>query len=501
MKRRINVGRFLFVCGLVWQLTSWANDGKRPNIIYILADDLGVEEIGDYGQKQIRTPSIDRLAHEGIRLTQYYAGCAVCAPSRCTFLTGLHTGHAFIRDNCEMPNQQVNGQVRFGGQMPLPAETRTLPALLKQAGYATGCIGKWGLGSMDSSGSPLRQGFDFFYGYNCQRHAHNYYPQYLYRNDAVEPLDNPAIMVGEKLAPTCDPLDPASYAAYRGKIYAPDLMENEALAFIRQKKDKPFFLFFSTTLPHLGLQAPADMVEACRSRFPDEKPYLGGKGYVPCRYPLATYAAMVEHLDRSVGRMMALLDELGLAENTVICFSSDNGASFTVGGKNATDFAAMGARRGNKGDLYEGGLAAPCVVRWPGHIQPGTVSSHLSAMWDLFPTFCDVAGVTIPDGLDGRSFVATLTGQAKQAQHDALYWETARNKQALRKGDWKVILFHPSEKVELYNLADDPGETKNVAASEPERCASLVAALRAQHRDSAEFPWRAKKITGKIVHE
>ncbi len=501
MKRRIAIGRFLLVCGLIGQLTGWSSEAKQPNIIYILADDLGIEEVGAYGQKQIRTPNIDRLAREGCRLTQYYAGCAVCAPSRCTFLTGLHTGHAFIRDNYELPNQQVNGQVIFGGQMPLPAETRTLPTLLKQAGYATACIGKWGLGSMESSGSPLRQGFDFFYGYNCQRHAHNYYPQYLYRNDVVEPLDNPAIALGEKLPQACDPLAPASYKAYCGKVYAPDLMENEALAFIRQNKGNPFFLFFTTTLPHLGLQAPETLVEACRSRFPDEKPYLGGKGYVPCRYPLATYAAMVGHLDRSVGRMVALLDELGLAENTVICFSSDNGASFTVGGKQATDFAAMGARRGNKGDLYEGGLAAPCVVRWPGHIQPGTVSNHLFAMWDLFPTFCELADVAVPRGLDGLSMLPTLIRKPGQGQHTELYWETARNKQALRQGDWKVILFHPSEKVELYNLADDPGETKNLAASEPERCASLLAALRAQHRDSAEFPWRTKKMAGKIVHE
>lgn len=493
MARRIQIFGFLFVCGWVWPLTGWASEVKQPNIIYILADDLGIEEIGAYGQKQMRTPNIDRLAREGCRLTQYYAGCAVCAPSRCAFLTGLHTGHAFIRDNFEIPNQQVNGQVRFGGQMPLPAGTRTLAKVLKQSGYATACIGKWGLGNMESAGSPLHQGFDFFYGYTCQRHAHNHYPQYLYRNETVEALDNPVIPIGARLPETCDPLDAAQYAAYCGKTYAPDLMEKEAVHFIRQNRQKPFFLFYTTALPHLGLQAPAALVEACRARFPNEKPYIGGKGYVPCRYPLATYAAMVEHLDRTVGRIVALVDELGLSEDTVICFSSDNGASFTAGGKQAADFAAMGTRRGNKGDLYEGGLAAPCMVRWPGHIQPATTSHQLAAMWDLFPTFCALARIAVPEGLDGISLLPMLTGQPGGAVHASLYWETARNKQALRKGDWKVIRFHPSQRVELYNVANDPGETNNLAESESGRCAELLAELHTQHRDSVEFPLRAKK--------
>lgn len=454
----------------------------KPNIIYILGDDLGIGELGCYGQTKIRTPNIDQLAKEGMLFTRHYSGSTVCAPSRCTLLTGLHTGHSFIRNNAEVGTWES-----FDGQMPIPASSDTIAKRLKTAGYATACIGKWGLGGVGSSGDPLNQGFDHFFGYNCQRHSHNYYPQYLIKDREHFPLNNPTIPQG--LFPKGkDPMDPANYKVYQGTDYAPDFMEKEALAFIRENKDKPFFLYFSTTVPHAALQVPDDSLAEYKDKF-DDKPYLGDKGYLPCRYPRATYAAMITRMDRSVGRMMAQLKELGLDKNTIVCVVGDNGPTFN-GGTDSAYFNSAQGYRGLKCALYEGGIRAPCVVRWPARVAAGSTSDHLSAMWDMMPTFCDAAGVESPKGTDGISMLPALTGHPEaQKPHEYLYWEDACNKQALRWGDWKLIKYHPGLKVELYNLKDDPKEEKDLAKENPEMKAKLEQMMSEVRADSKEFPF------------
>jgi arylsulfatase len=458
----------------------------KPNIIYILGDDLGIGELGCYGQTKIRTPNIDKLAKEGMLFTRHYAGSTVCAPSRCALLTGKHTGHAFIRTNAE-----VGTWDSYEGQMPIPANSDTIAKRLKSAGYATACIGKWGLGGVNSAGDPLNQGFDHFFGYNCQRHAHNYYPQYLIKDREKFPLNNPVIPQSA-FPKDKDPNDPANYKCYQGTDYTPDFMEKEALSFIRDNKNKPFFLYFSTTVPHAALQVPDDSLAEYKDKF-DDKPYLGDKGYLPNRYPRATYAAMITRMDRSVGRMMDELKELGLEKNTIICVVGDNGPTFN-GGTDSEYFNSSRGDRGLKCAVYEGGIRAPLVVRWPAQIAAGSTSDHLSAMWDMLPTFCDAAGVEAPQNIDGISMLPTLLGKVQeQKQHEYLYWEDACNKRALRCGDWKMIKYHPSLKVELYNLKDDPQEKNDLSKSNPEMKNKLEKMMDEVRTDSKEFPLATKK--------
>ncbi|MFA9453552.1 MAG: sulfatase-like hydrolase/transferase, partial [Candidatus Aminicenantaceae bacterium] len=305
---------------------------RRPNIIYILADDLGYNELGCYGQKKIRTPSLDRMASEGMRFTQHYAGSPVCAPSRCTLLTGKHTGHAYIRDNDEMPERgDVWNDPSIEGQRPLPDGTHTIGTALKSSGYVTGAIGKWGLGGPEDSGHPNRQGFDHWYGYLCQREAHNYYPPHLWRNESKHELGgNPRFKAHQRLPEDADPHDPAAYARYSGRDYSPDLMLSEALEFIRTHQTIPFFLYIAHTVPHLALQVPEDSLEEYAGSFPEE-PYLGDRGYLPHPTPRAAYAAMITRMDRDIGRILALLQELGLEKDTLVLFSSDNGPTYTGG--------------------------------------------------------------------------------------------------------------------------------------------------------------------------
>jgi arylsulfatase A len=463
---------------------------RPPNFILIVADDLGYGDLGCYGQRKIRTPNLDRLASEGMRFTQHYSGSPVCAPSRCVLMTGLHPGHGWIRDNRELKPE---------GQFPLPAGTKTLPALLRQRGYATGAFGKWGLGGPGTSGEPLRQGFDRFFGYNCQRLAHNYYPTSLWDNVSRVPLDNPPFAAHQKLPADVDPADPKSYVSYQGKEYAPDRIAREALEFVRRNKDRPFFLYYPTTVPHLALQVPADSLAEYAGQFPEE-PYRGDRNYLPHRTPRAAYAAMVTRLDREIGRLMAVVRELGIDDRTVIIFTSDNGPLYDrLGGTDADFFQSAGPWRGRKGSVYEGGIRVPALVRWPGHIKAGTVSDRVTGFEDWLPTLLELGGGKdqTPPSLDGISFAETLAGQT-QPDRPFLYREFPGygGQQSVRVGDWKAVrqnLVRGAKgakavvRTELYHLARDPGEASDRSAVEPEKLNQLERILREQHSPSAEF--------------
>jgi len=422
---------------------------RKPNIVLIMADDLGWKELGCYGQEKIKTPHIDRLAAEGMKFIQYYAGSAVCAPSRCNLMTGRHGGHAYIRNNGEI---QGDNPDRFGGQTPIPADMPTIAKTLKRQGYATGCFGKWGLGGQGTSGDPLRQGFDRFYGYNCQRHAHNLYPKYLEDNEGIQELE------GNNREQT-------------GKQYAPQLIADRALDFVRQNKDNPFFLYYPTVIPHLALQAPEEELAQYKGQFP-ETPY-NGKSYQPHDTPKACYAAMISFLDKQVGRLMALLKELGLDENTVALFTSDNGTTHLKEQVDYEFFDSVGPLRGLKGELYEGGIRAPLIARWPGKVAPGTTSDHIAAHYDLPATLAAIANTTFDPDADGVSILPTLLGQ-KQEEHEFLLWDFAGygGQIAVRMGGWKGIKTNlqknPDAPLELYNLKEDIGEQHNVADKYPD---------------------------------
>ena len=450
-------------------LAACAAPAKRPpNIIYILADDLGYGELGSYGQDKIRTPRLDTLAAEGMRFTRHYSGSAVCAPSRCTLLTGLHQGHASIRGNDEVRSRgDVWHDPELEGQRPIPDDDVTVAELLKDAGYATAVIGKWGLGWMGSSGDPLQQGFDLFYGYNCQRIAHSYYPVFLWHNHEKVYLDNDFTYPHEKLGKDLDPNDPASYAPYSSRDYSMDRMTEMALSFVRENADQPFFLYLPYPVPHVALQVPEDSLAEYDGAF-EETPYTGGKGYVPHRTPRAAYAAMITRMDRDIGRLLDLLDELEIADDTLVIFTSDNGPTY-AGGVDHEFFDSTGGLRGLKGTLFEGGLRVPMIARWPERIAAGTSSDHVSAFWDVLPTLTSVAGAQTPDGLDGISFLPTLLGDGTgQEQHDSLYWEHARRWQAAIAGPWKAVRRKPGDPTLLFNLDADPTESNNLAGENPE---------------------------------
>jgi len=469
------VRTILLLAGVVFAAGT-ASAADRPNIVFILADDLGFGDLGCYGQKHIRTPNIDKLAAEGMRFTQAYAGNAVCAPSRCCLMTGKHPGHAHVRDN-----RQWKPDVQWSGQIPLPEGTVTLPKLLKAKGYATGAMGKWGLGSPENSGDPAKQGIDHFFGYYCQAHAHNHYPRYVWRNGAQILVDG-------------------NDGSATGKQYTQDLFEAEALRIVREHKDGPFFLYLPFTVPHLALQVPDDSLAEYKGKF-EETPYRG-KQYQPHDTPRAAYAAMITRMDRSVGRLMDLLKELKLDENTLVIFSSDNGA---IGGFAGTDnqfFKSNGDLRGMKGSLYEGGIRTPLIARWPGRIKPGTMTDLPTAFWDVLPTLCEVAGAEVPTDIDGLSFLPTLLGKKGQKRHEHLYWEfpSYGGQQAVRAGKWKAVrqnLAKGPSGTELYDLGTDPAESRNLAASEPDVVKRLEAAMRAEHTPSALFPLQSVDLRAK----
>jgi arylsulfatase A-like enzyme len=439
----------------------------KPNILFILADDLGYGDLGCYGQKQIQTPNIDRLAAEGIRFTDHYAGTTVCAPSRCSLMTGLHTGHTYIRGNSE---------VKPMGQLPLPEDTVTLPKVLKKAGYTTALIGKWGLGGPDSTGTPNKQGFDYFFGYLCQRHAHNYYPEFLFRNNERVPLKNKV---------PGDRLDGAGVATEKVE-YSYDLMEQEALQFVEQNRKGPFFLYLAVTLPHANNEGGKNGMEV-----PDYGVYADKDWPEPDK----GRAAMITRLDRGVGRLMQKLKDLGLEDNTIVFFTSDNGPH-REGGANPEFFDSNGPLRGIKRDLYEGGIRVPLIARWPKRIKTGAVTDHVSAFWDFLPTCAEIAVAPPPSGVDGISMLPTLLGRPKrQRKHEFLYWEfhEGGSKQAVRMGQWKAVRLNPTGKLELYDLQTDLGETNNIADSHPDVVTKIEKYLTTARTESKFWPLKGGK--------
>ncbi len=475
-------------------------DKRPPNIVLIVADDLGYGDLGCYGQQKFKAPNIDRLAAGGMRFSQYYAGSAVCAPSRCVMLTGRHPGHAFIRDNRDPA--PAGGLREARGQIPIPTDLVTLAEPLKACGYATGGFGKWGLGGLDSSGDPLRHGFDAFAGYLDQWHAHNFYPRFIFDSGRRWELDNPAIDVHEKFPATTDWNDAAVYQRFVGREYVPDLLAERALRFVRASAERPFFLYFPSTLPHVALQVPERALAEYRGRWPDPA-YRDGQGYVPHAAPRAAYAAMIGELDRAVGRIVDLVAELSLTERTIFVFTSDNGPADHAGGADTEFFQSAGTLRGKKGSLYEGGVRVPLIVSFQGQIAAGTTSDRVVGAEDLLPTLLELSACPepLPKGIDGISFVPTLLGR-EQPPREFLYREYAGDggQQSIRVGDWKALRQHllprgqqtqPDLRIRLYNLAADPGERRDVAAEHPDVVERLERLMREQHEPSQQFPMPA----------
>lgn len=454
---------------VAWSLSNRCRPGgqSKPNIIFILADDLGYGDLGCYGQERIKTPHLDQMADEGIRFTDHYAGSTVCAPSRCCLMTGMHTGHSRIRGN---------------SLLPLLAEDATVAEYLQKAGYATALIGKWGLGEENSSGIPTRKGFDYFFGYLNQRHAHNYYPAFLWRNEQKVTLQNIV-----QPAPTGDANELSGYASTRLQ-YSPDLFTEEALAFVEKNSSRPFFLYWSPTIPHANNEA----------RFFNhhglEVPALGT--YQSESWPEAQkgLAAMITRLDGDIGRMLQKLQDLGLSERTIVFFSSDNGPH-REGGNDPDFFDSNGPWRGIKRDLYEGGIRVPLIVRWPDHIMPG-ISHEPCAFWDFLPTCCDLAGVKMPAHVDGLSLVPLLLAQ-KPIRHEQFYWEFHEgpsSKQAVRRGSWKGIRHRPAGPLELYDLTLDPGEKNDVAVNHPEVIRILTEYLDGARTENPQWPLKDAEV-------
>jgi arylsulfatase A-like enzyme len=425
----------------------------RPNILWIMADDLGYGDLGCYGQQRIRTPNIDRLATQGMRFTDCYAGSTVCAPSRCALMTGLHTGHARVRGNA---------------RVPLEPDDVTIAEVLKSAGYATGIVGKWGLGEPDSTGVPNRQGFDFWFGYLNQHHAHNYYPEYLWRNEERVLLSNVV----------------ENNVASKRVVYSADLFTDEAVAFLEQKRTEPFFLYLALTLPHANNEAGKQGME-----IPSDEPYSQES------WPQAqkNHAAMITYLDTQVGKVLDVLRERGMADNTIVFFTSDNGPH-REGGADPDFFDSNGPLRGIKRALYEGGIRVPMIVRWPGKIAAGAANHQPWAFWDALPTLAGLAGARVPSGLDGISIVPTLLGEkaagSRQEQHEYLYWEFHErgSGQAVRIADWKAVRTKADQPIEVYDLTDDLGEEHDVAAKHPDVVAKAEGLFKSARSDSPHWP-------------
>ncbi|MFV0591993.1 MAG: arylsulfatase [Draconibacterium sp.] len=486
---------------------------KRPNIIYILADDLGYGDIGCNGQKLIETPNIDQLAVDGMRFTQFYSGAPVCAPSRCVLLTGQHSGHAQIRGNDEWKER---GDVwsyiaqladsTLEGQRPLKEGTETLASLMKKAGYSTGMTGKWGLGAPNTTSTPTQKGFDFFVGYNCQRQAHTYYPVHLYKNDVRMYLGNDTVAPGTKLAPGADPYNNASYSKYTLQKYAPDVMFSEMMGFIDKHKEDPFFFYWATPIPHAPLQAPQRWIDYYVKKFGNEEPYDGKKGYFPQRYPHAAYAAMISYLDENIGKLIQKLKDMGEYDNTLIIFTSDNGPTYN-GGTDSPWFDSGGPFKSEygwgKGFVHEGGFRVPMIACWPAKVKPGTVSDHVSAFWDVMPTLCDVVNIETPKVADGISFLPTLL-EKKQPEHPYLYWEYPEygGQQAVRIGQWKGIrkniIKKGNLKLELYDLSTDIQELNDVSEQHPDIIGQMEEIMLNEHQMAGLGRFRMKVLGDSI---
>jgi arylsulfatase A len=439
---------------------------RSPNVLLIQADDLGYGDLSVYGQTRFQTPSLDRLAREGIRFTQYYSGSTVCAPSRAALMTGLHTGHAWIRGN---------------GEIPLRDEDVTLAEVLRERGYRTGVIGKWGLGVADTPGQPDRQGFEYSFGFLDHRHAHRQFTDHLYRNVA---------RVETNLETD----------------YAGDLFTKDASDFIQREDRRPFFLYLNYTVPHAELRPPADALAPFKGKFP-EKPFQNPRaderpkgatldgaslGYRSQPEPFAAFAAMITRMDRDIGRLMEVLRARGIDRDTLVMFVSDNGPH-QEGGANPAFFRSSGGLRGIKRDLYEGGIRVPMIARWPGTIPAGRVSDHVWAHWDMLPTVADIAGAPIPAALDGIPMTRALRGEP-QSTHQFFYWEFHERgfQQAVRMGNWKAVRLKPGAPLEIYDLAADPHEERNVAAAQPEIVAKIEAYLKTARTESERWPAKSQ---------
>lgn len=469
-------------------LSSSVLSQQKPNIIYIYADDLGYGELGSYGQMKIKTPNLDRMAKEGMRFTQHYSSSAVCAPARCMLMTGKHAGSSYIRGNYELGGFLDSEEK---GQIPLKAEEFTVAELVKQKGYTTALVGKWGLGMNGTEGSPNAQGFDYYYGYLDQKQSHNYYPTHLWENEKWDTLNQPYINVHKILDPkTATDTD---FDYFKGEVYAPEKMTEKALKFIYNNKENPFFLYLPYTIPHASLQAPEEWIKQYIGLF-EEKPYYGQNGYASTKYPLSTYAAMISYLDAQVGIIMARIKELGLDENTIIMFSSDNGTTFN-GGVDAAFFNSVDNLKGLKMDLYEGGIREPFIARWPGKIRAGSISDLISAQYDFFATIADLTNQKVKN-TDGISFLPELLGnKSKQKKHDYLYFEYPEKggQIAIRMGDWKGVKSNlkknPNALWEIYNLRSDRNETVDVSNQNSKLVKRFEEILKKEHQTSAVKNW------------
>jgi arylsulfatase A len=474
MKNRLSIA--LCASSALMSCTPGQKKEALPNIVYILADDLGYGDLSCYGQKKFSTPNIDRLASEGMLFTQHYTGCTVSAPSRSCLMTGLHTGHTPIRGNKGWEPE---------GNWPLPANTFTIAGMLKTRDYVTGAFGKWGLGYIESEGDPNLQGFDEFYGYNCQSLAHNYYPDHLWHNhEKIILHDNDSSKTG---------------------AYSADLIHKAALEFLEKNRNKHFFLFYPTTIPHAELFAKEEYMEQFRGKFIPEKLYKGidsGPTFRSGPYGSqpeahAAFAAMVKELDDYVGDLLDKLKELGLEKNTIVIFASDNGPHLE-GGADPDYFDSNGPLRGYKRDMYEGGIRTPMLVRWPGKVKAGSKNDIVTAFWDLMPTFADISRAEIPVPIDGISFLPSLLGK-KQKGHDYLYWEFHEQggKMAVRMGNWKAVKLNidkmPVGETELYDLSADIGETNNIASSRPDIVEKMEEIMKEEHTPSVDFPFLNEK--------
>lgn len=442
---------------LIFSLSS----AEKPNIIFILADDLGYADVGFNGQKYIKTPNIDKMRSEGISFTQHYSGSTVCAPSRSCLMTGQHTGQTRVRGN---------------GPGHLLKEDITVAQVLKEAGYKTACIGKWGLGTYLDAGAPDKKGFDHFFGYISQTRAHHYYQDYLWRDGKKEMYpENPK-------------------KRYK---YSHDLFTDDALNFIEKNSAQPFFLYLAYTIPHVDLDVPEDSIKPYLN-LPEKGPYKGGH-YISCEKPRATFAGMVSRLDDHVGLILQKLEKLGIDEKTLVIFTSDNGPT-PAGGADPEFFNGNGDFKGIKRDLYEGGIRVPFVARWPGKIASGSTSDHISAFWDLMSTCSELAGVKTPDQSTGISYLPSLLGKEQnQKKHEFLYWEFYEQggKQAIRQGKWKGVrlnlIKNSNAPLELYDLEKDPGEKNNIASRNPEKVKELLKLMAEGRTDSELYSFSKKK--------
>jgi arylsulfatase A len=449
-----------------------ALDKSKPNVIYILADDLGYGDLSCYGQEKFSTPNIDKLAKEGMLFSQHYSGAPVCAPSRSALMTGLNTGHTFIRGNKEVEPE---------GQYPIPKVAFTIAELLKTKGYTTGAFGKWGLGFPGSEGDPLQQGFDTFYGYNCQKLAHHYYPHHLWENE------NKVILTENE-------------GAKNGQ-YAPDLIHQKALSFIEKHQKESFFLYYASPLPHAELVAPKIYMDKFIGKFNPEKNYKAKpnseslkKGeYASQPQSHAAFAAMINLLDEQVGEIVAKIKELGLEENTIIIFTSDNGPH-QEGGADPDYFNSNGPLKGYKRDLYEGGIRVPMIAKWKGKIAEGSRTDHISAFWDVLPTLATLTHSKINTKIDGISFLPTLLNKGNQKKHNYLYWEFHElgGRKAVRQANWKLIKYNVNKNgnYQLYNLANDISETNDLATKMPEKVAELAKILESSRTESEVFQFK-----------